>query len=47
VSGSGDLTDKDDAMTYRGIVKVGGTPDVHELAKLIVTKVAVGPFETN
>ena len=34
-------------MTYRGIVKVGGTPDVHELAKLIVTKVAVGPFDNN
>jgi glyoxylase-like metal-dependent hydrolase (beta-lactamase superfamily II) len=34
-------------MTYRGHVTVGGTPDVHELAQLIVTKVAVGPFDNN
>jgi glyoxylase-like metal-dependent hydrolase (beta-lactamase superfamily II) len=34
-------------MNYRGVVEVGGTPDVHELAELIITKVAVGPFDNN
>ena len=34
-------------MTYHGTVKVGGTPAVHELAQLIVTKVAVGPYDAN
>jgi len=34
-------------MTYHGIVHVGGPPDVHELAQLIVTKIAVGPKAAN
>jgi glyoxylase-like metal-dependent hydrolase (beta-lactamase superfamily II) len=34
-------------MTYKGQVHVGGPPDVHELAGLIVTKVAVGPQAAN
>ena len=34
-------------MTYTGKVTVGGTPDVRELAELIVTKVAVGPMDNN
>ena len=34
-------------MTYHGSVHVGGPPDVHELAELIVTKIAVGPAATN
>ncbi|MGW6916179.1 MBL fold metallo-hydrolase [Kitasatospora sp. NPDC054939] len=34
-------------MTYHGAVKVGGPPDVRELAHLIVTKVAVGPHDNN
>ncbi|WP_033820141.1 MBL fold metallo-hydrolase [Kitasatospora sp. MBT63] len=34
-------------MTYHGTVKVGGPPDVRELAHLIITKIAVGPFDNN
>ncbi|MEV4611994.1 MBL fold metallo-hydrolase [Kitasatospora sp. NPDC049258] len=34
-------------MTYHGAVKVGGPPDVRELAHLIISKVAVGPFDNN
>ena len=34
-------------MTYHGAVKVGGAPDVRELAHLIISKVAVGPYENN
>ncbi len=34
-------------MTYHGAVKVGGAPDVRELAHLIITKVAVGPYDNN
>ena len=34
-------------MTYHGIVHVGGPPDVHELAQLIITKIAVGPKAAN
>src|SRR5690349_10257115 len=34
-------------MTYHGAVKVGGPPDVRELAHLIITKIAVGPYENN
>ena len=34
-------------MTYHGSVKVGGPPDVRELAHLIITKIAVGPYENN
>jgi len=34
-------------MAYTGEVAVGGTPDVHELADLMVTKVAVGPMDNN
>ncbi|WP_175412681.1 MBL fold metallo-hydrolase [Streptomyces sp. TRM64462] len=34
-------------MTYSGAVKVGGPADVHELADLIVSKVAVGPMDNN
>ncbi|GAA3040374.1 MBL fold metallo-hydrolase [Kitasatospora albolonga] len=34
-------------MTYHGAVKVGGPPDVRELAHLIITKVAVGPHDNN
>jgi glyoxylase-like metal-dependent hydrolase (beta-lactamase superfamily II) len=34
-------------MAYTGEVTVGGTPDVHELEDLIITKVAVGPMDNN
>lgn len=34
-------------MTYHGAVKVGGTPDVRELAHLVITKIAVGPMNNN
>ncbi|WP_030205218.1 MBL fold metallo-hydrolase [Streptomyces bikiniensis] len=34
-------------MTYSGVVKVGGPADVHELADLMISKVAVGPMENN
>ena len=34
-------------MSYHGAVKVGGTPDVRELAHLVITKIAVGPFDNN
>ncbi|QMU78617.1 MBL fold metallo-hydrolase [Streptacidiphilus sp. PB12-B1b] len=34
-------------MSYHGAVKVGGTPDVRELAHLVITKVAVGPMDNN
>ncbi|GAA1969650.1 MBL fold metallo-hydrolase [Catenulispora subtropica] len=34
-------------MTYHGSVHVGGPPAVHELASLIITKIAVGPAATN
>ncbi|HEY5837011.1 MBL fold metallo-hydrolase [Streptomyces sp.] len=34
-------------MAYTGEVSVGGTPDVHELGDLIITKVAVGPMDNN
>jgi len=33
--------------TYHGNVRVGGPPDVRELAELIVTKVAVGPMDND
>lgn len=34
-------------MNYHGNVTVGGAPDVRELAELVITKVAVGPFDNN
>ena len=34
-------------MNYSGNVHVGGAPDVHELAELVITKVAVGPMDNN
>ena len=34
-------------MNYSGNVTVGGAPDVHELAELVITKVAVGPMDNN
>ncbi|WP_377268936.1 MBL fold metallo-hydrolase [Peterkaempfera sp. SMS 1(5)a] len=34
-------------MSYHGAVKVGGPPDVRELAHLMITKVAVGPMDNN
>jgi glyoxylase-like metal-dependent hydrolase (beta-lactamase superfamily II) len=34
-------------VTYTGRTSVGGTPQVLELARLIVTKVAVGPMDNN
>jgi len=34
-------------VTYHGNVKVGGPPDVRELAELVITKVAVGPMDNN
>jgi glyoxylase-like metal-dependent hydrolase (beta-lactamase superfamily II) len=34
-------------MAYTGRVTVGGSADVRELAKLILSKVAVGPMATN
>ncbi|HET6856417.1 MAG TPA: MBL fold metallo-hydrolase [Streptomyces sp.] len=34
-------------MTYSGTVKVGGPADVHELADLMISKVAVGAMNNN
>ena len=34
-------------MTYHGAVKFGGPPDVRELAHLIITKIALGPYDNN
>jgi glyoxylase-like metal-dependent hydrolase (beta-lactamase superfamily II) len=34
-------------VNYHGNVTVGGAPDVRELAELVITKVAVGPFDNN
>ncbi|MBL1069081.1 MBL fold metallo-hydrolase [Streptomyces sp. 7-21] len=34
-------------MSYSGKVTVGGPADVHELTRLIISKVAVGPMENN
>jgi glyoxylase-like metal-dependent hydrolase (beta-lactamase superfamily II) len=34
-------------MSYTGDVKVGGPADVRETTDLIITKVAVGPFDNN
>ncbi|WP_405921260.1 MBL fold metallo-hydrolase [Streptomyces sp. NBC_00122] len=34
-------------MTYTGEVKVGGPADVHELADLMISKVALGPMNNN
>ncbi|MHC0432606.1 MBL fold metallo-hydrolase [Streptomyces sp. O3] len=34
-------------MTYSGAVKVGGPADVHELADLMISKVAVGAMDNN
>ncbi|RKN04998.1 MBL fold metallo-hydrolase [Streptomyces radicis] len=34
-------------MSYTGRVTVGGPADAHELGKLIISKVAVGPMENN
>lgn len=34
-------------MNYTGNVTVGGRPDVHELAELVITKLAVGPMDNN
>jgi glyoxylase-like metal-dependent hydrolase (beta-lactamase superfamily II) len=34
-------------VTYHGNVKVGGPPDVRELAGLVISKVAVGPMDNN
>jgi glyoxylase-like metal-dependent hydrolase (beta-lactamase superfamily II) len=34
-------------MSYHGHVTVGGAPDVRELPYLIVTKIAVGPYDNN
>jgi glyoxylase-like metal-dependent hydrolase (beta-lactamase superfamily II) len=34
-------------VNYHGNVTVGGAPDVHELAELVITKVAVGPLDNN
>lgn len=36
-----------ETMGYSGDVVVGGTPDVHELQDLIITKAAVGPMDNN
>ena len=33
--------------TYTGKVTVGGTPDVRELAGLVITKASVGPMDNN
>lgn len=33
--------------TYTGKVTVGGTPDVRELAELVITKASVGPMDNN
>ena len=34
-------------MTYTGIVSVGGRADLRELPELIVSKLAVGPYDNN
>ncbi|MEU2109865.1 MBL fold metallo-hydrolase [Streptomyces sp. NPDC019507] len=34
-------------MTYSGAVTVGGPADVHELAALMISKIAVGPMNNN
>jgi glyoxylase-like metal-dependent hydrolase (beta-lactamase superfamily II) len=34
-------------VNYHGHVTVGGTPDVRELPELVITKVAVGPYDNN
>ena len=34
-------------MAYTGNVQVGGPADVHELPRLIVSKIAVGPYDNN
>ncbi|HTY73669.1 MAG TPA: MBL fold metallo-hydrolase [Actinomycetes bacterium] len=34
-------------MTYTGNVQVGGPADVHELPKLVIEKLAVGPMDNN
>ncbi|KWW99890.1 MBL fold metallo-hydrolase [Carbonactinospora thermoautotrophica] len=34
-------------MTYHGNVQVGGPPDVRELTDLVITKIAVGPYDNN
>jgi glyoxylase-like metal-dependent hydrolase (beta-lactamase superfamily II) len=34
-------------LSYHGAVTVGGRPDVRELAHLMITKVAVGPYDNN
>ena len=34
-------------MTYTGNVTVGGTADVRELSHLVVSKLAVGPYDNN
>ncbi|HEY7483476.1 MAG TPA: MBL fold metallo-hydrolase [Streptosporangiaceae bacterium] len=34
-------------MSYTGDVKVGGRPDARELPGLMITKVAVGPYDNN
>ncbi|WP_034269432.1 MBL fold metallo-hydrolase [Actinospica robiniae] len=34
-------------MNYHGHVTVGGPPDVRELPALVITKVAVGPYDNN
>lgn len=34
-------------MSYHGAVTVGGSPDVRELADLMISKVAVGPMNNN
>ena len=34
-------------MAYSGAVRVGGPADVHELAGLMISKVAVGPMDNN
>lgn len=36
-----------DAMPYTGHVSVGGTPDLLELADLVIWKLAVGPMDNN
>lgn len=36
-----------DVMTYTGNVQVGGPADVHELPKLVIEKLAVGPMDNN
>ena len=34
-------------MAYTGNVRVGGPADVHELPRLIISKMAVGPYDNN